>query len=263
MRRRKEPTFAEQLTGVSAGVTVIIAVGLWLLLGPGPSPSSPEWAVLAPLLAITRTVSQFVFVLALLSVPLLLMGWRRVLREKRRALQTFDTRAELGTLTPEQFEKWCAARILEAGYRVEHVGGQGDHGIDLVAKRGDEVVVVQCKRNAGRRTVGEPQLRDVFGAMHAHGAQRAIVISAGWFSAPAREWAQGKPIELWDVERLVGLGAAGHATPMATSPDAGLKCARCGAGLVRRRNRRDGSAFLGCSRFPTCRYTAPHSVTSS
>src|SRR2546428_10185468 len=38
MRRRKEPTFAEQLTGVSAGVTLIIAVGLWLLLGPGPSP---------------------------------------------------------------------------------------------------------------------------------------------------------------------------------------------------------------------------------
>jgi restriction system protein len=37
-------------------------------------------------------------------------------------------------------------------------------------------------------------------------------------------------------------------------------CPRCGAGLVRRNSRkgeRDGSVFLGCSRYPQCRYTRP------
>jgi hypothetical protein len=35
-------------------------------------------------------------------------------------------------------------------------------------------------------------------------------------------------------------------------------CSRCGAAMVERRRRRDGERFLGCSTFPTCRYTQPH-----
>ena len=32
-------------------------------------------------------------------------------------------------------------------------------------------------------------------------------------------------------------------------------CPRCGAAMVERRNRQDGTAFLGCTRFPDCRGT--------
>ncbi len=69
-------------------------------------------------------------------------------------------------------------------------------------------MVVQCKRFTGRRTVGEPQLRDLFGAMHAERAARAMVMTAGYFTAEARDWAKGKPIELWDIDRIVELRPA-------------------------------------------------------
>lgn len=34
-----------------------------------------------------------------------------------------------------------------------------------------------------------------------------------------------------------------------------VKCPECGGMMLRRRNRRDGSAFWGCARFPDCRGT--------
>jgi ssDNA-binding Zn-finger/Zn-ribbon topoisomerase 1 len=38
-------------------------------------------------------------------------------------------------------------------------------------------------------------------------------------------------------------------------------CRECGVQMVARRNRRDGSAFYGCRRFPECRVTAPITAT--
>lgn len=35
------------------------------------------------------------------------------------------------------------------------------------------------------------------------------------------------------------------------------RCPTCGAPMVVRENRQNGSEFLGCTRFPDCRETAP------
>ena len=110
--------------------------------------------------------------------------------------RTYETRQQLAALTPVEFEQWCAHRLRELGYSVRHVGGQGDHGIDLFAEKDGELTVVQCKRFTGRRAVGEPQIRDLYGAMHAEKATHAIVMTAGYFTDDARAWARGKPIDL-------------------------------------------------------------------
>ena len=34
-----------------------------------------------------------------------------------------------------------------------------------------------------------------------------------------------------------------------------LRCPKCGAELRERKNRRDGTVFYGCARYPECRYT--------
>ena len=39
-------------------------------------------------------------------------------------------------------------------------------------------------------------------------------------------------------------------------------CPECSAPLRERHNRTDGSAFLGCTSFPRCRWTAPHDAVA-
>jgi hypothetical protein len=116
---------------------------------------------------------------------------------------------DLLTLSPQAFEQWVAARFEERGFRVRHTGAYGaggDHGIDLVAVKAGERAVVQCKHWRAW-AVGEPVLRDLYGVLHAAGADRAYLVTTGRVSGPARRWAQDKPIIIWDravLRRLLG-----------------------------------------------------------
>jgi restriction system protein len=164
---------------------------------------------------------------------------------------------ELKALTPDAFEEWVAQRFRERGYRVELAGAQGDHGIDLVISREGELAVVQCK-NYRAWSVGEPVLRDLFGAMHAVQADRAYLVTSGRLTAPAVAWAAGKPIEIWDEKSLVEVAVmVPDNRPQVGEPrslDAST-CPRCGSSMVVRKNRSSGEEFLGCSGFPACRQT--------
>jgi restriction system protein len=104
-------------------------------------------------------------------------------------------------LTPTEFEQAVGEMFKSHDYKVTHRGRRGDHGVDLVVRpsRGEKWVV-QCKQWKGQ--VGEPVLRDIYGAMHHEKAQGAAVVTTGRFSRQAIAWAQDKPIELYDGERL-------------------------------------------------------------
>lgn len=84
-----------------------------------------------------------------------------------------------------------------AGHHAKRTGATGDHGIDVVvtSKKGEKWVV-QCKRWRGY--VGEPIIRDFYGAMQHEKADRGILITTGTFSKSAQAWAKGKPIALMD-----------------------------------------------------------------
>jgi len=177
---------------------------------------------------------------------------------------------------PHEGGRCTPATQRELGYRVKTTGMGGDHGADLLAERPGELAIVQCKRYR-TWSVGEPVLRDLFGAMHDFGAQRAYLVTTGELTAAARAWARGKPIAIWDGNHLLRLvkGAPLEAaqpgtanlegespTNAAPAPEAGngpalrqATCPYCGAALVLRHNRETGEPFLGCSRFPQCRFT--------
>jgi restriction system protein len=104
-------------------------------------------------------------------------------------------------LTPTEFEEAIGDLFKSRGYKVTHRGKSGDHGVDLIVKsKKIGKWVVQCKQRKG--LVGEPILRDVYGAMHHEKAQGAAVVTTGRFSRPAIAWAEDKPIDLYDGERL-------------------------------------------------------------
>ena len=211
------------------------------------------------------------------SALVVAVAWVWAVWQLRRQLAAGKTLEELQALAPEAFEEWVAARFRDLGYRVELTGRQSDHGVDLVVERDGRRAVVQCK-NYRTWSVGEPVLRDLFGAMHAEGADEAILVTTGRLTRAAEAWARGKPIEVWDGERLARLsrelaarggGRETSVTPRATERGtdrtqgggvetrAAVRCPKCGAALVERRNRRTGEPFLACPNYPGCRHTQP------
>jgi hypothetical protein len=126
--------------------------------------------------------------------------WRssRISHNKARTLNS------LMTLSPGEFEKLVATLFKANGHQAQVLGGSSDHGVDIVVLSADkEKWIVQCKRYSG--SVGEPIVRDLYGAMGHEGAQRAYLVTTGSFTTQAQEWAVGKPIVLYDGPALVKL----------------------------------------------------------
>jgi len=140
---------------------------------------------------------------------------------------------------------------------VSPVGGQGDHGVDLIAERDGARTAVQCKRWFGVRSVGEPEIRDLFGAMQHEGASSGLVLTTGRYSDAAVKWAQGKPIKLWGVEELMAGSPPASVRPTVLSAPSTQACPSCGRDLVRRVNRNTQIPFWGCAGYPACRFTRP------
>lgn len=141
---------------------------------------------------------------AIAALAASLAGWwslRRVKAHRRR-----DAVQRLRGMTPARFEHEVGAWFSRAGFVVEHRGRSGDHGLDLVAFRGGDVVAVQCKRYAERQPVTPAQIRELYGAAAAIGATRALLVTTGRFSAAGASWAQsltGAPrLTLVGPERL-------------------------------------------------------------
>jgi restriction system protein len=131
------------------------------------------------------------------------LEWARAIRDRAGAAATFTPR-ELRALTAERFAEWCATRLREQGYFVIPVAGVSEPGVDLIAERERERLVVRCKRWFAAEPVEAPPINELYGAMHREHANGAVVMTTGHFSEPALRSASGTPIRLWDVDRLMG-----------------------------------------------------------
>ena len=89
----------------------------------------------------------------------------------------------------------------EMGYSVELTETVGDHGIDLLMKKGEELIAVQCKRWTA--PVGEPVVRDFYGSLLHSEAKLGCIIATTPFTSHASSFAQDKPIQLVDLDALV------------------------------------------------------------
>jgi len=141
-----------------------------------------------------------------LAVPVLLARRDSGADAVRRRFGKVRTLAQMLALEPDEFEVWIGLLFQLSGYRVKNTQYVADHGIDLeVYGNGVRRGLVQCKRYRG--TVGEPTIRDLYGTLVHERADYAWLATTGGVSRQAREWANGKPIELWDGQRLVELAA--------------------------------------------------------
>lgn len=185
-----------------------------------------------------------------------------------------DSANSLEGMSWREFELLVGEAYRLRGFRVTEAGGGGaDGGIDLLLTKDSERTLVQCKQWKANK-VGVTILRELYGVMAAKGVAGGIVVTSGRFTREAEEFAEGRNIELVDGPTLhamikqakQSLGKPEVNTTIQPSVADSLLCAsslvcpKCGAAMVKRTAKKEanaGSAFWGCSTYPTCRGTRP------
>lgn len=182
-----------------------------------------------------------------------------------------------------QFELFLGEFFRRDGFHVAQTGlGGADGGVDLVLTRDNERAVVQCKQWKTWK-VGPAPIRELYGVMTAANAQRAFFVTSGHFTQAARNFADGKPLELIDGEQLASFfrsqnpEAAGKSPLLSTLasffgikqpevitwpvPSAEVQadspsCPQCSSPMTLRTAKKGihaGRQFWGCQRYPQCR----------
>ena len=187
-------------------------------------------------------------------------------RQRGRLLETQTGLDSLRAMNWRQFEMLVGEAFRRQGYRIEETGlGGADGGIDLRLSKNGKSTLVQCKQWRSQR-VDVKVVREMYGLLTHHGADAVKIVAIGDFTPDARQFAQGKPLELIHGEALLALvqavqsttQVAADATPKPTAITMSApNCPNCGATMIKRTNRRSHEAFWGCPKYPGCRGTRP------
>lgn len=111
---------------------------------------------------------------------------------------------EINNLDGHAFENLIYNLLIKMGLEVEASKKSNDGGIDITAKSDDPITgglyIIQCKRYSSK--VGEPVVRDLYGVINHINASKGVLITNSDFSKQAIDFANGKPLELINGDKL-------------------------------------------------------------
>ena len=138
--------------------------------------------------------------------------------QEREALKQQATWKSLGGY---EFEEEIGKLLRQHQFDVTVTPKSGDGGVDLIAKRRRQTVIVQCKGH--QRPVGIATLRELYGVRDDFFATGLVVATYSGVAKSAADWARNKCIEIWDVGHIAAL-ASGEATISDTGQIRIMKC---------------------------------------
>jgi restriction system protein len=165
----------------------------------------------------------------------------------------------LNEMNWQQFELLVGKYFEEKGYTVRQLALPGaDGGVDLVVIKDGEQYLVQCKQWRST-SVGVKVVRELLGVITANGAVGGFVVASGQFTSSAKDFVQGRNIELIDGAKIVStidIDTDAVSSKAIQPDDENPRCPRCSANMVRRTARQGanaGNKFWGCSTYPKCK----------
>ncbi|ENU4104997.1 restriction endonuclease [Pseudomonas aeruginosa] len=211
MARRRRISLIEDLIEIAIRlpwwVSLLIAFGNWLILHPiaNSQPEVPKdlhqmgQSVAGPLIRTFAFFGQFVlpavFVIGAMG-SVLAMAERKKLHANvanaREAGQTSEG------ISWREFDLLAGETFRRKGFTVVEKGGRGpDGGVDLVLHLGTEKYLVQCKQWKVIN-VDVTVIFEFFGVKVAEGAAGGFVVTSDRYTAEAKEFAEGRNIQLVD-----------------------------------------------------------------
>jgi restriction system protein len=194
---------------------------------------------------------------------------------KRKLLDNQKNIQTIRNLSWREFELLVAEAYRRQGYSViENDIAGPDGGIDVRLKKSGSLHIVQCK-NWKSVKVGVKVVREMYGVMVAEHASSVKIIISGMFTQEAKNFANGKPIDLIDGVQLEALIANVQISTPQINPtptpaesitsiapiktkEESKSCPKCSNVLILRtakKGKNAGGQFWGCSSYPKCRHT--------
>jgi restriction system protein len=271
MARRKKTSAFEDIVEVVAmlpwwvGVILAVVSYFWLHhVATQPIPPATDLKNISANVGTQLGQTLAMFGQYVLSVACLMgAGLSAYGRHQRNTLHRdvahVPSRSRLEAMSWRQFEILVGEVFRRKGFKVEERGGSGpDGGVDLALRLGNDLYLVQCKQWKAMR-VGVATVRELYGVMAAEHAVGGFVVASGDFTEDARQFAEGRSIELVGTDQLLDLieETASESVGGVRSEMTGVPmCPACGASMVRRTAKRGANAggqFWGCSNYPNCR----------
>ena len=195
--------------------------------------------------------APFACLLLLVAVVSVTKSWKR-----KQLFHEQEDINDIRKLSWQQFEQYIGEFYRSQGYQVEETGlGGADGGIDLVAKRGSETLLIQCKHWRSNK-VGVPVVRELLGVVTAEKAAGGVLVATGRFTRDAHEFSQGQNIQLIDgktLTKMIGLRDASISS-LDSFESTAPACPKCHSTMVARtatKGSHEGEGFWGCSRYPS------------
>ncbi len=128
--------------------------------------------------------------------------WGNPEQVKRWKEIDIDLDNNFSSLSPYDFEKFIAALFEKMGYETKTTPSSGDYGADVIATKGNEITIIECKRYSRGTHVTPEEVQRTLGAIWKYKANKAIFITTSQFSTRAAKLEKEAPIELWNKEKL-------------------------------------------------------------
>ncbi len=97
-------------------------------------------------------------------------------------------------MDPFEYEHMCAEEFNKSGWEANATQASSDQGVDVIARRDDEVLVAQCKRFA--KPVGNKAVQEVVAGLKFYKANIGVVIAPNGFTNSAEQLAEANNIAL-------------------------------------------------------------------
>lgn len=133
-----------------------------------------------------------------------------VFREMDEVIRRLPSSAPIFNLGPdnsgEDYERYCAELLRQAGWDARLTKGSGDQGADIIAEKGGQRLVAQCKFYF-RQPVGNSAVQEAYTACKHMQGDWAAVVSNATYTTSAREVANTTGVWLLCHTDLEGIDA--------------------------------------------------------
>jgi HJR/Mrr/RecB family endonuclease len=133
---------------------------------------------------------------------------RRFIDNKQEALIRGGFGAKqhnFSSLSGNDFEKLLVRLCESMGYIIEHPGGVGDQGADLIITKNGQRILIQAKCYNSGKGIGNDSVQQAVAAKTHYDCNRAMVIGVPYFTLEAKQLAKTNQVDLIDRRELQSL----------------------------------------------------------
>ena len=125
-------------------------------------------------------------------------------RDLFKKANVVNARAAVNNMSWREFEMLVGEYFRKQGFAVTETPSGQDGGIDLVLKKDDQKILVQCKHWKISK-IGVKTARELYGILVDSNADEVNIVCSGEFTKEAETFVRNKPIHLINGDELMKL----------------------------------------------------------